>query len=62
MAEEIKKELPDLELAETAEKAQGQNESLFRTLYEALPVAAFVCNRNAVIQNYNRQAAELWGR
>ncbi|MEO7300565.1 MAG: PAS domain S-box protein [Verrucomicrobiota bacterium] len=50
------------ELTEAAEKKRQENESLFRTLYEALPVAVFVCNRDAVIQNYNRRAAELWGR
>ncbi len=34
----------------------------YRVLYAALPVAAFVCDRNAVIQNYNSRAVELWGR
>ena len=42
--------------------ALRQSEERFRALYGALPVAAFVCDRNAVIQNYNPRAVELWGR
>ncbi|MBW3549305.1 MAG: PAS domain-containing protein, partial [Proteobacteria bacterium] len=34
----------------------------YRALYAALPVAVFVCNRDAVIQDYNQRAAELWQR
>lgn len=39
-----------------------ESEERYRTLYAALPVAAFVCDRKAVIQNYNNRAVELWGR
>ncbi len=39
-----------------------ESEERYRTLYTALPVAAFVCDRKAVIQNYNNRAVELWGR
>ena len=42
--------------------ALAESESLFRSLYDTLPVAAFVCDRDAVIQSCNRLAVELWGR
>ena len=45
-----------------AEETGRASEERYRVLYAALPVAAFVCDRNAVIQNYNPRAAELWGR
>ncbi len=45
-----------------ADKALSESEDRYRALYAALPVAAFVCDRDAVIQNYNRRAVELWGR
>lgn len=38
------------------------SEQRYRTLFEAGPVAVFACDRQGVIQNYNRRAAELWGR
>ncbi len=43
-------------------QALRESQERYRSLYEALPVAAFVCDRNAVIQNYNTRAVELWGR
>ncbi len=42
--------------------ALAESEERYRALYGALPVAAFLCDCNAVIQNYNPRAAELWGR
>ncbi len=39
-----------------------QSEERYRALYGALPVAAFLCDKQGVIQNYNARAAELWGR
>lgn len=38
------------------------SEQRYRTLFEAGPVAVFACDRQGVIQNYNRRAAALWGR
>ena len=38
------------------------SEERYRVLCDALPVAAFVCDANAVIQYYNQRAVELWGR
>ena len=31
-------------------------------LFASAPMAVFVCDWNAVIQQYNHRAAELWGR
>jgi len=42
--------------------AIAASEERFRTLFASAPMAIFVCDRNAVIQDYNHQAVELWGR
>jgi PAS domain-containing protein len=42
--------------------ALRDSELLYRGLLDSLPGAVFVCDRSAVIQDYNRRAAELWGR
>lgn len=38
------------------------SEVRFRTLFESVPVAVYSCNAAGVIQEFNRRAAELWGR
>ena len=38
------------------------SEERYRTLFAAAPMAVFVCDRNAVIQQYNQRAVEFWGR
>ncbi len=43
-------------------EALRESEERFRTLFEAAPMAIFVCDRDAVIQYYNLRATELWGR
>ncbi len=47
---------------ETLNAQLGESEERSRTLFAAAPMAVFVCDRNAVIQQYNQRAAELWGR
>jgi len=59
----VKEELghSHLELQQTS-SALHESEARYRVLFHSLPVAVFVCDRNAVIQDYNQRAVELWGR
>jgi PAS domain S-box-containing protein len=41
--------------------AIAESEERYRALFASVPMAVFVCDRNAVIQDYNHHAAELWG-
>ncbi|MEO5618780.1 MAG: PAS domain-containing sensor histidine kinase [Candidatus Eisenbacteria bacterium] len=45
-----------------AERELQESEERYRTLFASVPVAVFVCDRNAVIQDFNGRAVELWGR
>lgn len=45
-----------------AEAAMREGEERYRTLFDLGPVAVYSCNRSGVIQDFNRRAAELWGR
>jgi PAS domain S-box-containing protein len=42
------------------EKVQ-RSEERYRTLFDLVPVAAYVCDADGIIQQYNRRAVELWG-
>ena len=44
------------------EAALRESEERFHTLFELGPVAVYYCDATGVIQNFNRRAAELWGR
>jgi PAS domain S-box-containing protein len=53
--------------SEVAERKQAEfslreSEEHFRTLFELGPAAVYSCDASGVIQNFNRRAAELWGR
>jgi PAS domain S-box-containing protein len=43
------------------EMIQGSEER-YRTLFDLVPVAVYVCNADGIIREYNRRACELWGR
>jgi len=61
--QKVKEELrrSHLELQQTS-SALYESEERYRVLFHSLPVAVFACDRNAVIQDYNQRAVELWGR
>ena len=53
------------EMAEQAQKAEAavrESEERYRTLFDLVPVAVYSCDASGVIQEFNRRAAELWGR
>src|SRR5436190_23503832 len=43
-------------------EALRKSEERFRALFELGPVAVYSCDAEGVIQEFNRRAAELWGR
>lgn len=43
-------------------EALRENEELYRTLFELSPMAVYTIDASGVILNFNRHAAELWGR
>ncbi len=52
---------PKTERKHFEEKIQ-RPEELYRTLFDLVPVAVYVCDADGIIREYNRRAAELWGR
>lgn len=44
------------------EQASRRSEERYRTLFDLVPVAVYACDANGVILEFNRRAAELWGR
>ncbi len=49
------------EIKRTRESLRA-SEDRYRTLFDLGPVAIYSCDASGVIQNFNRRAAELWGR
>jgi len=52
----------DLTQSERADEACGAREERYRTLFNLGPVAIYSIDTSGVIQEFNRRAAELWGR
>ena len=52
---------PKTERKRFEEKLQ-RSEERYRTLFDLVPVAVYVCDADGIIREYNRRAAELWGR
>jgi PAS domain S-box-containing protein len=52
----------DLTDRRRAEEATGQSEERYRTLFNLGPMAVYTVDTSGVIQDFNRHAADLWGR
>ena len=52
----------DISERRKSEAALRQSEERFRVLFERGPIAMYSCDRQGVIQDYNRCAVDLWGR
>ncbi|HXI69038.1 MAG TPA: PAS domain S-box protein [Verrucomicrobiae bacterium] len=52
----------DITERKATEAALRASEARYRILFDSGPVAIYSCDGSGVIQNFNRRAAELWGR
>jgi PAS domain S-box-containing protein len=51
----------DLSERKRFEEKIQRSEERYRTLFDLVPVAVYVCDADGIIQQYNRRAVELWG-
>ncbi len=61
-SEGVVENITDVTARKEAEEALRTSDERFRALFDLGPVAIFSCDREGTLQNYNRRAAELWGR
>lgn len=54
--------LVDISDRKQIEEQARDSQERFRRLFATAPMAVFVCDKDAVIQDFNEQAVELWGR
>ncbi|HET6599294.1 MAG TPA: ATP-binding protein, partial [Burkholderiaceae bacterium] len=54
--------LIDVTEARKASEIVRLSEERYQSLFDAAPMALFVCDADAVIQRYNLRATEIWGR
>jgi PAS domain S-box-containing protein len=52
----------DLTKLKRTEDKIRESRKRYRTLFDLVPVAVYTCDANGIIREYNRRAAELWGR
>jgi len=51
----------DLTERKRFEETIQRSEERYRTLFDLVPVAVYVCDADGIIREYNRRAVELWG-
>jgi PAS domain S-box-containing protein len=51
----------DLTERKRFEEKIRRSEERYRTIFDLVPVAVYVCDADGIIQEYNRRAVELWG-
>jgi PAS domain S-box-containing protein len=62
MLDLLARQAADLIERTQAEESRRASEERYRTLFDLGPVAVYSCEASGVIREFNRRAAELWGR